>query len=101
MAPAAKKANTTLGVVARNGAEKIILLSYKILVDLHVGEMLPLWSLHLKKDVVELEKVHRKATEIIMGHNQGAEALQNRLQRSRTIQRGEDEGVRKLTVSWR
>lgn len=49
-----------LGVVTGNGTEKIILLPYKTLVGLHMGYLVPLWSLHLKKDVVELEKVQRR-----------------------------------------
>ena len=61
-AVAVKKAKSMLGIITKgieNKAPSIIMPLYKMLVRPHLEYCIQFWSPHLKKDIVELEKVQK------------------------------------------
>ena len=67
-AVAARKANRILGLIRRNILHKskdVILRLYKSLVRPHLEYCVQVWSPYLKKDVLLLEKVQKRATKMI------------------------------------
>ena len=65
------KANKVLGLLKRSVGGKnreIISTLYKTLVRLIVKYACPVWSPHLIKDIVAIEKVQRRASRIALGH---------------------------------
>ncbi|CAM4653692.1 unnamed protein product [Lepidochelys kempii] len=65
-----KKANRMLGIIKKgieNKMENILLPLYKSMVCPHLEYCIQMWSPHLKKDIVALEKVQRRATKMISG----------------------------------
>ncbi|CAM4639967.1 unnamed protein product [Lepidochelys kempii] len=69
-AAAVKKANGMLGIIKKgidNRTENIIFPLYKSMVRPHLEYCVQMWSPHLKKDLLELEKVQKRATKIIRG----------------------------------
>ncbi|CAM5109632.1 unnamed protein product [Eretmochelys imbricata] len=68
-AAAVKKANMMLGIIKKvieNKMENILLPLYKSMVRPHPEYCIQMWS-HLKKDILALEKVQRRATKMIRG----------------------------------
>ncbi|KAG6933171.1 hypothetical protein G0U57_019969 [Chelydra serpentina] len=68
-AAAVKKANRMLGIIKKgieNKMDNILLPLYKSIVRPHLEYRVQLWS-HLKKDILALEKVQRRATKMIRG----------------------------------
>ena len=49
----------------KNKTAQIIMPLYKMLISLHLEYYIQFWSLHLKKDIVELEKVQKRVTKMI------------------------------------
>uniref|UniRef100_K7EYK1 Reverse transcriptase domain-containing protein n=1 Tax=Pelodiscus sinensis TaxID=13735 RepID=K7EYK1_PELSI len=69
-AEAVKKANRVLGIIKKgteNKMKNILLPLYKSMVRPHLEYCVQMWSPHLKKDILALEKVQRKATKMIRG----------------------------------
>ncbi|CAM5171781.1 unnamed protein product [Natator depressus] len=69
-AAAVKKAIRTLGIIKKgidNKTENIILPLYKSMVPPHLEYCIQIRSPHLKKDILELEKVQKRATKMIRG----------------------------------
>ena len=69
-AAAVKKANSMLGIIKKgieNKIANIIMALYKMLVRQHLEYCIQFWSPHLKKDIVELEKVQKRATKMMTG----------------------------------
>ena len=69
-ATAIKKANAMLGVIRKgieNKSAGIIMPLYKSMVRPHLEYCVQFWSPHLKKDIIALEKVQRRATKMIKG----------------------------------
>ena len=63
-----KTANRVLGFIARNLRYKnkeLILLLYKSLVRPHLEHAVQFWSPHLRRDIDKMEKIQRRATEMI------------------------------------
>ena len=80
-AAAIRKANSMLGVIKKgveNRTANIIMPLYKSMVRPHLEYCVQFWSPHLKKDIVELEKVQKRATKMItgLGHLSYEERLQ-------------------------
>uniref|UniRef100_A0A8C3FA90 Reverse transcriptase domain-containing protein n=1 Tax=Chrysemys picta bellii TaxID=8478 RepID=A0A8C3FA90_CHRPI len=65
-AEAVKKANRMLGII-KKGIENILLPLYKSMVRPHLEYCIQMWSPHLKKDILALEKVQKRATKMIKG----------------------------------
>uniref|UniRef100_A0A452H4G2 Uncharacterized protein n=1 Tax=Gopherus agassizii TaxID=38772 RepID=A0A452H4G2_9SAUR len=64
-AAAVKKVNRRLGIMKKridNKIENIILHLYKSIVCPHLEYCMQMWSPHLKKDILELEKVQKRET---------------------------------------
>ncbi|CAM5097662.1 unnamed protein product [Natator depressus] len=69
-AAAVKKANGMLGIIKKgieNKTENILLPLYKSMVCPHLEYWVQMWSPHLKKDILALEKVQKRATKMIRG----------------------------------
>uniref|UniRef100_A0A452HI16 Reverse transcriptase domain-containing protein n=1 Tax=Gopherus agassizii TaxID=38772 RepID=A0A452HI16_9SAUR len=69
-AEAVKKANRMLGIIKKgieNKTENILLPLYKSMVCPHLEYCVQMWSPHLKKDILALEKVQKRATKMIRG----------------------------------
>ncbi|CAM5165838.1 unnamed protein product [Natator depressus] len=69
-AAAVKKANGMLEIIKKgieNRTENIMLPLYKSMVRPHLEYSVQIWSPHLKKDILELEKVQKRATKMIRG----------------------------------
>ncbi|CAM5132666.1 unnamed protein product [Eretmochelys imbricata] len=69
-AAAVKKANRMLRIIKKgieNKLENILLPLYKSMVRPHLEYCVQMWSPHLKKDILALEKVQRRATKMIRG----------------------------------
>ncbi|CAM5122732.1 unnamed protein product [Eretmochelys imbricata] len=69
-AAAVKKANGMLGIIKKgieNKMENILLPLYKSKVRPHLEYCIQMWSPHLKKDILALEKVQKRATKMIRG----------------------------------
>ena len=69
-AVAVRKANSMLGIIRKgieNKTASIILPLYKSMVQPHLGYSVQFWTPHLKKDIIELEKVQKRATKMIKG----------------------------------
>ena len=69
-AAAVKKANSMLGMIKKgieNKTANIIMPLYKTIVRPYLEYCVQFWSPHLKKDIVELEKVQKRATKMITG----------------------------------
>ena len=67
---AANKANRILACIKKgiNSKDKTtILLLYKTLVRPHLGYAVQFWAPVLRKDVLEMERVQRRATKLING----------------------------------
>ncbi|CAM4587787.1 unnamed protein product [Lepidochelys kempii] len=67
-AAAVKKANGLLGIIkkgVKNKTENILLPLYKSMVRPHLEYCIQMWSPHLKKDILALEKVQKRATKMI------------------------------------
>ncbi|CAM5143004.1 unnamed protein product [Natator depressus] len=67
---AVKKVNRMLGIIEKgieNTMENILLPLYKSIVRPHLEYCVQMWSPHLKKDILALEKVQRRATKMIRG----------------------------------
>ena len=67
-AEAVKKANKTLGFIARNfeyKSKNIILPLYKTLVRPHLEYAVQFWCPYLKKDIEKIERIQRRATKLI------------------------------------
>ena len=63
-----KKANRVLGYISRNFRYKskdIVLQLYKTLARPHLEYGVQFWSPHLRKDIVKMERIQRKATKMI------------------------------------
>ncbi|CAM5134922.1 unnamed protein product [Natator depressus] len=72
-AAAVKKVNRMLGIIKKgidNKTENIILPLYKSMVRPHLEYCVQMWLPHLKKDILELEKVQKRATKMIRGIEQ-------------------------------
>ncbi len=71
MATKIKKANSIMGVIRRTYAylddDTTFLLLYKALVRPHLEYANQVWSPHLKKDIVAIENVQRRATKMLPG----------------------------------
>ena len=81
-AAAVKKASSMLGIIKKgieNKTANIIMPLYKMVVGLHLEYWVPFWSPHLKKDIVEMEKVQNRATKMMtgLGHLPYEERLQH------------------------
>ena len=69
-AAAVKKANSMLGIIRKgieNKSASVILPLYKSLVRPHLEYCVQFWSPYLQKDIMEMEKVQRRATGMIRG----------------------------------
>ncbi|CAM5106410.1 unnamed protein product [Eretmochelys imbricata] len=69
-AAAVKKANGMLGIIKKgieSKMENILLPLYKSMVHPHLEYCIQMWSPHLKKDILALEKVQKRATKMIRG----------------------------------
>uniref|UniRef100_K7GG65 Reverse transcriptase domain-containing protein n=1 Tax=Pelodiscus sinensis TaxID=13735 RepID=K7GG65_PELSI len=69
-AAAVKKANRMLGNIKKgieNKTQNILLSLYKTMVRPHPEYCVQLWSPHLKKDILALESVQKRATKMIRG----------------------------------
>uniref|UniRef100_A0A8C3SIE1 Uncharacterized protein n=1 Tax=Chelydra serpentina TaxID=8475 RepID=A0A8C3SIE1_CHESE len=69
-AAAGKKANRMLGIIRKgidNKTENILLPLYKSMVRPHLEYCVQMWSPHCKKDLLELEKVQKRATKMMRG----------------------------------
>uniref|UniRef100_K7F105 Reverse transcriptase domain-containing protein n=1 Tax=Pelodiscus sinensis TaxID=13735 RepID=K7F105_PELSI len=69
-AAAVKKANRMLGIIRKgieNKTQKILLPLYKTMVRPHLEYCVQMWSPHLKKDILALERVQKRATKMIRG----------------------------------
>ncbi|CAM5138679.1 unnamed protein product [Natator depressus] len=65
-----KKGNGMLGIIKKgieNKTGNILLPLYKSMVRPHLEYCIQMWSPHLNKDILALEKVQRKATKMIRG----------------------------------
>ena len=76
-----KKASSMLCIIKRGTENKtvnIIMALYKMLVRLHPEYSIQFWSPHLKKGIVELEKVKKRVTTMMtgLGHLPYEERLQ-------------------------
>uniref|UniRef100_A0A8C8SCV0 Reverse transcriptase domain-containing protein n=1 Tax=Pelusios castaneus TaxID=367368 RepID=A0A8C8SCV0_9SAUR len=69
-AEAVKKANRMLGIIKKgieNKTANVLLPLYKSMVRPHLEYCVQMWSPHLKKDILALEKVQKRATKMIRG----------------------------------
>ncbi|CAM5102996.1 unnamed protein product [Eretmochelys imbricata] len=69
-AAAVKKANAMLGIIKKgieNKTENILLPLYKSMVCPHLEYCVQMWSPHLKKDILALEKVQKRETKMFRG----------------------------------
>uniref|UniRef100_A0A8C4XYG1 Reverse transcriptase domain-containing protein n=1 Tax=Gopherus evgoodei TaxID=1825980 RepID=A0A8C4XYG1_9SAUR len=69
-AEAVKKANSMLGIIKKgieNKTENILLPLYKSMVHPHLEYCVQMLPPHLKKDILALEKVQKRATKMIRG----------------------------------
>ncbi|CAM5124383.1 unnamed protein product, partial [Natator depressus] len=69
-AAAVKKANRMVGIIKKgieNKTENILLPFYKSMVHPHLEYCVQMWSHHLKKDILALEKFQKRATKMIRG----------------------------------
>uniref|UniRef100_K7F1Z4 Reverse transcriptase domain-containing protein n=1 Tax=Pelodiscus sinensis TaxID=13735 RepID=K7F1Z4_PELSI len=69
-AAAVKKANRMLGIIRKgieNKTQNILLPLYKTMVHPHLEYCVQMWSPHLKKDLLALERVQKRATKVIRG----------------------------------
>uniref|UniRef100_K7EYK2 Reverse transcriptase domain-containing protein n=2 Tax=Pelodiscus sinensis TaxID=13735 RepID=K7EYK2_PELSI len=67
-AAAVKKANRMLGIIRKgieNKTQNILLPLYKTMVRPHLEYCVQMWSPHLKKDILALERVQKRATKMI------------------------------------
>ena len=65
-----RKANSIMGLIRRTYTyldEENFLLLYKALVRPHIEYANQVWAPHLKKHIVEIENVQRRATKLIPG----------------------------------
>uniref|UniRef100_K7EXW6 Reverse transcriptase domain-containing protein n=1 Tax=Pelodiscus sinensis TaxID=13735 RepID=K7EXW6_PELSI len=63
-----KKANRMLGIIRKgieNKTQNILLPLYKTMVRPHLEYCVQMWSPHLKKDILALERVQKRATKMI------------------------------------
>uniref|UniRef100_K7F0M2 Reverse transcriptase domain-containing protein n=1 Tax=Pelodiscus sinensis TaxID=13735 RepID=K7F0M2_PELSI len=65
-----KKANRMLGIIRKgieNKTQNILLPLYKTMVRPHLEYCVQMWSPHLKKDILALERVQKRAAKMIRG----------------------------------